>query len=83
VPGVPIGQVTQVQGDAGSLTQIATVRPFVNFSSLGVVGVVIAGPAGNPRDSVLPPSPRPAPTVTVTVTPRAGASATPTATPGG
>jgi rod shape-determining protein MreC len=83
VPGVPIGQVTQVQGAAGSLTQTATVRPFVNFGSLGVVGVVIAGPARNPRDSVLPPSPRPAPTVTVTVTPRATASATPTATPGG
>lgn len=83
VPGVPIGQVTQVQGTAGSLTQTATVRPFVNFSSLGVVGVVIAGPARNPRDSVLPPSPRPAPTVTVTVTPRATPSATPSATSGG
>jgi rod shape-determining protein MreC len=83
VPGVPIGQVTQVQGDAGSLTQIATVRPFVNFGSLGVVGVVIAGPAKNPRDSVLPPSPRPAPTVTVTVTPRATPSATPSVTAGG
>jgi rod shape-determining protein MreC len=83
VPGVPIGQVTQVQAAAGSLTQTATVRPFVNFGSLGVVGVVIAGPARNPRDSVLPASPRPAPTVTVTVTPRATAPATPTATPGG
>jgi rod shape-determining protein MreC len=83
VPGVPIGRVTRVQGTAGSLTQTATVRPFANFGSLGVVGVVIAGPARNPRDSVLPPSPRPAPTVTVTVTPRATASATPTATPGG
>jgi rod shape-determining protein MreC len=83
VPGVPIGQVTQVQAAAGSLTETATVRPFVNFGSLGVVGVVIAGPARNPRDSVLPASPRPAPTVTVTVTPRATAPATPTATPGG
>ena len=83
VPGVPIGQVTQVQAAAGSLTQTATVRPFVNFGSLGVVGVVIAGPARNPRDSVLPASPRPAPTVTVTVTPRATAPATPAATPGG
>jgi rod shape-determining protein MreC len=81
VPGVPIGQVTQVQGTAGSLTQTATVRPFVNFGSLGVVGVVIAGPAQDPRDSVLPPSPRPVPTVTVTVTPKATAS--PSATPGG
>ena len=71
VPGVPIGQVTKVQGNAGSLTQTALVKPFVNFTSLGVVGVVIAGPAQNPRDSVLPPGPKPVPTVTVTVTPGA------------
>ena len=76
VPGVPIGQITKVQGNAGSLSQTALVRPFVDFTSLGVVGVVIAGPARDPRDSVLPPSPKPVPTVTVTVTPRA-AGATP------
>ena len=90
VPGVPIGQVTKVQGIAGSLTPTALVRPFVDFTSLGVVGVVIAGPAQNPRDSVLPPGPKPVPTVTVTVTPGAtpSVSATPSApagptTPGG
>lgn len=83
VPGVPIGQVVRVRGNAGSLTQTALVKPFVNFTSLGVVGVVIAGPATNPRDSVLPPSPKPAPTVTVTVTPKATPSATATATTGG
>ena len=82
VPGVPIGQVTNVQGNAGSLTQTALVRPFVNFTSLGVVGVVIAGPARNPRDSVLPPGPKPVPTVTVTVTPGAvGATPSVSATP--
>ena len=69
VPGVPIGQVTTVQGNAGSLTQTALVKPYVNFTSLGVVGVVVGGPAQNPRDSVLPPGPAPVPTVTVTVTP--------------
>ena len=66
VPGVPIGRVTTVRGNTGSLTQTALVRPFVNFTSLGVVGVVIGGPAQNPRDSVLPPGPTPVPTVTVT-----------------
>ena len=83
VPGVPIGQVTQVQGNAGSLTQTALVKPFVNFTSLGVVGVVIAGPARDPRDSVLPPHPAPAPTVTVTATPSARPSAHATTSPGG
>ena len=77
VPGVPIGQVTGVQGNAGSLTQTATVKPFVNFTSLGVVGVVVAGPAQDPRDSVLPPGPQPTPTVTVTVTPTPSVSVTP------
>jgi rod shape-determining protein MreC len=77
VPGVPIGEISQVQGNVGSLTQTALVTPFVNFTSLGVVGVVIAGPASNPRDSVLPSRPKPVPTVTVTVAPRPHASATP------
>lgn len=82
VPGVPIGQVARVQGNAGSLTQTALIKPFVDFSSLGVVGVVIAGPAQNPRDSVLPPGPKPVPTVTVTVTPGApGATPSVPATP--
>jgi rod shape-determining protein MreC len=76
VPGVPIGRVTTVRGNTGSLTQTALVRPFVNFTSLGVVGVVIGGPAQNPRDSVLPPSPTPVPTVTVTVTPSASPAVT-------
>jgi rod shape-determining protein MreC len=74
VPGVPIGRVTTVRGNTGSLTQTALVRPFVDFTSLGVVGVVIGGPAQNPRDSVLPPSPKPVPTVTVT--PRASPAVT-------
>jgi rod shape-determining protein MreC len=77
VPGVPIGQVTKVQGNAGALTQTALVKPFVNFTSLGVVGVVVAGPARDPHDSVLPSAPQPAPTVTVTVTPTPAAPATP------
>ena len=70
VPGVPIGQVTKVVGNAGALTQSALVKPFVNFTSLGVVGVVVAGPAKDPHDAVLPPGPKPVPTVTVTVTPK-------------
>lgn len=76
VPGVPIGRVTTVQGNAGSLTQTALVKPFVNFTSLGVVGVVVGGPAQNPRDSVLPPSPTPAPTGTVTARPSTSPQAT-------
>ena len=61
VPGVPIGTVIKLEGSPNSLTTTALVRPFVDFSSLGVVGVVVASPRVNPRNSVLPPKP-PAPT---------------------
>ena len=76
VPGVPIGQVTRVEGNAGSLTQTALVKPFVDFTSLGVVGVVVGGPAQDPHDSVLPAGPKPVPTVTVTATPKASTGTT-------
>jgi rod shape-determining protein MreC len=44
VPGVPVGTVVSVQDSAGSLTQTALVRPYVDFTALGVVGVVVGGP---------------------------------------
>jgi rod shape-determining protein MreC len=71
VPGVPVGTIISVQRGSGSLTQTALVRPFVNFTTLGVVGVVVQVPKHNPRVSILP---QPAPTVTVTVTPKASSS---------
>jgi rod shape-determining protein MreC len=78
VPGVPVGTVISVQPRAGSLTQTAVVQPFVNFTELGVVGVVVEVPRHNPRTSILP---RPAPTVTVTVTPSATRSSSSTVSP--
>jgi rod shape-determining protein MreC len=72
VPGVPVGTVVSVNSSPGSLTQTALVRPFVDFTAIGVVGVVVQVPKHNPRTSILP---RPAPTVTITVTPSASSSA--------
>ena len=72
VPGVPVGMIVSVHTSPGSLTQTALLRPFVNLTALGVVGVVVQVPRHNPRTSILP---RPAPTVTVTVTPRPSSSA--------
>ncbi|HEY7430786.1 MAG TPA: rod shape-determining protein MreC [Streptosporangiaceae bacterium] len=77
VPGVPVGVITRVQVSASALTKIAYVRPFANDGALGVVGIVIAPPRKNPRDSVLPPSPAP----TVTPAPTVSPGATPTGTP--
>ncbi len=83
VPGVPVGVITKLLNRDGSLTALALVRPYVNFGSLGVVGIVVGKPSHNPRYAVLPPLPRPAPTVTVTVTPPpAKAGSHPSTTPG-
>ena len=72
VPGVPVGTIVSVHSSAGALTQTALVRPFVNFTALGVVGIVVQVPRHNARNPILP---RPAPTVTVTVTPGPSSSA--------
>ena len=74
VPGVPVGTIVSVSS-AGALTQTAMVRPAVNFTALGVVGVVVQVPRHNPRVSVLP---RPVPTVTITTTPSPSGSLSPT-----
>ena len=64
VPGVPVGVITAVLGHGGGLTERALVRPYADFGSLGVVGIVVAPPPHSPRFSVLPPTPSPEPTAT-------------------
>jgi len=84
VPGVPIGVIQRVEKTPGSLTRTAYVTPFVHFSRLDVVGVVVAPPKTDPHDAVLPPRPSPTatPTGTPTGTPAPGTTsgATPNAT---
>nr|BFD84867.1 rod shape-determining protein MreC [Streptomyces sp. Xyl84] len=76
VPGVPVGVVSRVDPSGGDLTRTVYVTPYVGFSKLDVVGVVVQAPKKDPRDTVLPPKPKPTPTptVTVTVTPSADAN---------
>jgi rod shape-determining protein MreC len=76
VPGVPIGTVTSIERTPGSLTRTAVVRPFVHFTGLDVVGVVVAAPKRNPRDAVLPPAPS-TPPPSPTPPPRPAAPAAP------
>lgn len=57
VPGVPVGEVIAVEAAAGDLTRTVRVRPYVSFTQLDLVGVVIEPPREDPRDSVLPPPP--------------------------
>lgn len=74
VPGVPVGKVVGVDPSGGNLTKTLQVEPFVGFTRLDVVGVVVVGPRTDPRDSVLPPRPTTAPP------PKPKATGTPTAT---
>lgn len=71
VPGVPVGVVSRVDPSGGDLTRTLYVTPYVSFTKLDIVGVVVEAPKKDPRDTVLPakPKPTPTPTVTVTVTP--------------
>lgn len=77
VPGLPIGVVERIEKPTGGLTRTAYVRPFVRFTSLDVVAVVVAPPKTDPRDAVLPPKPSPA------ATPSPKASGSPKARPRG
>ncbi|MCX0243827.1 MULTISPECIES: rod shape-determining protein MreC [Streptomyces] len=75
VPGVPVGEVVRVDPSGGDLTRTVYVRPYVSFTKLDIVGIVVQAPRADPRDSVLPKKPKapakpkPTPTVTVTISP--------------
>jgi rod shape-determining protein MreC len=61
VRGVPIGVVTGVGGTPAGGGRTATVDPYMDPTSLDLVGVVVAPPREDPRDSVLPPKPSQSP----------------------
>ena len=67
VPGAPIGEVTSVDNSPGAVSQTADVKFYANFSTLGVVSVVVSNPQADPRDALVPAKPRPTPLPTVTV----------------
>ncbi|MFJ9517806.1 rod shape-determining protein MreC [Kitasatospora sp. NPDC101801] len=60
VPGVPVGKVVEVEATPGQLTKTVLVEPFVQFTRLDLVGVVVVPPRTDPRDAVLPPASTPA-----------------------
>jgi len=82
-PGIPLGEVLDASGTPGQLAQIALVRPYVDISSLDLVGVVLFPPRTDPRDSVLadPPSPSPSPAPEPSATPSGSPSASPSPSP--
>lgn len=60
--GIPIGTVTAIAPDANAISRSATVVPFVDVSSLDVVGVVVDPPRAKPRGLLRPIGPGPSPT---------------------
>ncbi|WP_067794122.1 rod shape-determining protein MreC [Actinomadura formosensis] len=74
VPGLPIGVVERIEKPTGGLTRTAYIRPFVRFTSLDVVAVVVAPPKTDPRDAVLPPKPSPTATPSPSTSPKASGS---------
>ena len=48
VPGVPVGEVIKVDPSGGDLTRTVQVRPFVGFTKLDIVGVVVQPPREDP-----------------------------------
>jgi rod shape-determining protein MreC len=86
VPGVPVGKVLQVQATPGELTKTVLVQPFVSFTRLDLVGVVVVPPRTDPRDSVLPPVPSATPSAAVQAQPPAASpssTAQPSSVPSG
>jgi rod shape-determining protein MreC len=49
IPGVPVGEVLQAQSTRGSPIRSVTVRPYVDYTALDVVGVVVEPPRTSKR----------------------------------
>lgn len=54
--GVPIGKVLSVESKPGLLTKSARIQPYVDFSTLDLVGVITDAPRVDPRPVVSPPA---------------------------
>lgn len=57
VPGVPVGVVSRVDPSGGDLTRTIYVTPYVAFSKLDIVGVVVEAPARTHVTRCCRPSP--------------------------
>ena len=75
VAEVPIGRIIKVLPTPGQLFRTAVVAPFVDFTAIDVVGVVVGQPRNVRRDSLLPPSPTPSPSTSPSAGSSSGTSA--------
>jgi rod shape-determining protein MreC len=68
VPEVPLGHVVRVIPGSTSSVETATVAPYVSYTAVDEVAVVVSAPPSVAKDILLPPKPTPTPTPTVTKT---------------
>jgi rod shape-determining protein MreC len=83
VPGVPIGDVTDVISTPGALTRQAAVDPYASMTSLNLVGIVLEAPRKVARDALVAPSPSgsPTPSPTPSTSPSVSGSPSPSPSP--
>ncbi|MCZ3388907.1 MAG: rod shape-determining protein MreC [Actinomycetia bacterium] len=81
VPGVPIGEVTDVIATPGGLSRLAEVEPYAQLTALDLVGIVIEPPRRDPRNALVAPTPTPTPTPTATASTSASPSPSPSPSP--
>ncbi|MEP7055871.1 MAG: rod shape-determining protein MreC [Actinomycetota bacterium] len=61
VPGVPIGEVMATRAAPGDTTRSVVLKPYVNFSNLDIVGVVVQQERKTDLDALVPANPAPSP----------------------
>jgi rod shape-determining protein MreC len=81
VSEVPIGHLTSIESTPGQLFRSAIVAPYVDFTSLDIVSVVVGNPGHVKRDSLLPPSPTPSPGAPGSPSPSGSPSGSPSTSP--
>lgn len=61
VPAVPIGEVLETRAAPGATSRTVFLKPYVNFSHLDLVGVVVKQERKTSLDVLVPPDPSPPP----------------------
>ncbi|HVF18850.1 MAG TPA: rod shape-determining protein MreC [Mycobacteriales bacterium] len=79
VGGIPIG-VAETITRQPTLTKRVTIKPYVRYTALDIVGIILSAPRDAPAPAVSP-SPRPTPTTSPATSAAATAGSTPAAAP--
>lgn len=63
VAGIPIGKVVSTRAAPGAASRSVVLEPYVDFSHLDLVGIVVSKERRTDPDALVPPNPRPSATV--------------------